>query len=129
MIDLEYTITKFDKENKLVVAVFADGGWAEVRLTNPLPKNITELEEIIKQFAPPKEAIEAKVAPDADLSYIDEVINKPRKCSRYVLRPEIPMIEEPVFDPELDAKLQAQEKAAFEAKVKALLVSLNVIPA
>lgn len=130
MIDLEYTITKFDKDINTVVVAFADGAWAEIRLSNPLPKDITELENIIKQFAPSKEAIESRTNPDADLSYIDQFISVPRSCPRLSLVPELlPEAPEIEVDPEIDIQLQAAEKIVFENRVKELLVALNVIPA
>jgi hypothetical protein len=129
MTDLEYTITKFDKELKYLVVTFTDNTWAEIRLSNPLPKNIEELEKIIKQFAAPKEAIEARLAPDADLSYIESLVMQPRTCERHTLMPEVTEVPEIEVDPELDEQLRAMEKVAFENKVKEILVSLNIIPA
>lgn len=81
----KYKITKFDSENKIVVVTFDDGSWAEIRLANPLPSNIEELEIIIKRYTAPKEVIEAKLSPSADLSYIDQLIDVERTAERFSL--------------------------------------------
>lgn len=125
MIDLKYTITKFDEEHKLVVVTFDDGGWAEIRLTNPLPKNIDELEDMIKRFAAPVEAIEALTSPDADLAYIAPLVGSERTTSRLRLRPE--QTESTEIDPAVEANMQMWEDQAFLNKVGEALVKFGVI--
>lgn len=90
----KYKITKFDKENKLLVVVYDDGHWAEIRLANPLPPNIEALEKIIKTYTAPKEVIEAQLAPSADLSYIDSLVDEERTAERFSLAP--PPMGEPI---------------------------------
>jgi hypothetical protein len=87
--ELKYKITKFDEANKVVVVTFEQDGWAEIRLTNPLPKNAEELEKIIKRFAAPVEAVEARTNPDADLSYINQLIDIEKTTLRYSLAPPV----------------------------------------
>jgi hypothetical protein len=81
--EFKYKITKFDNENKTIVVVFEDGHWAEIHLANPLPANIEELEKLIKQYTAPKEVIEAQLAPSADLSYIEPLIDIERTAERF----------------------------------------------
>lgn len=82
----KYKITKFDNENKTIVVVFDDGSWSEIRLTNPLPPTIEDLEKIIKQYTAPIEVIEAQQSPSADLSYIDSFVGVERSAERFSLR-------------------------------------------
>lgn len=88
--DFNYTITKFDEVNKTLVVTFEDGHWAEIRLANPLPKDISALEEIIKRRTAPIEAIQAQTNPDADLSYINSLVGNTRTAERYSLVPPAP---------------------------------------
>lgn len=125
MNELKYTITKFDAEQKLIDVVFADGNWAQIRLVVPLPKNVAELENIIKQFAAPVEALEAQASPDSDLSYIVPLVGNERTCERNRLTQA--NAGEPTLDPELDALLAAQEQAAFESRVKDVLNKLGLV--
>lgn len=126
MIDLKYTITKFDDVNKLVTVTFDDGGWAEIRLTNPLPKNIEDLENIIKQFSAPIEAIEAQNNPDTDLSYIqDQVgIEKITTRNRLTQDQENKQLE---VDPEVEANIRMWEDIQFQKKIGDALVKLGVL--
>jgi hypothetical protein len=131
MNELKYTITKFDQENKIVVVTFADGGWAEIGLTNPLPKNIEELEDVIKRFTSPVEALEARTNPDADLSYIDPLVGTERTTERLRLLkdPETtgPGTGALEIDPEAEANIRMWEDVAFQNKVGEALVKLGVI--
>lgn len=81
--EFKYKITKFDNENKLIVVVFDDGNWAEIRLTNPLPATVEDLEKIINKYTAPVEVIEARLAPSADLSYIESLIDVERTAERF----------------------------------------------
>lgn len=126
MSDLKYTITKFDNENKVLIVTFENEGWAELRLTNPLPKNIEELEKLIKQFAAPIEAVEAQTNPDVDLSYIDSLVGANQITSRFqLIQPKEP---EQTIDPETDAALKVWEDQKFQEKIKETLVKLGVLP-
>lgn len=130
MIDLKYKITKFDSENKVVVVTFEDGGWAELRLTNPLPKNVDELETIIRQFAAPVEAIEARTNPDTDISYIYDLVDVERTTTRHTLTPTPTATETatpPVIDPAVEANLKMWEDLNFQQKVGDALVKLGVL--
>lgn len=121
---LKYTITKFDEELKIVVVTFEGGGWAEIGLTTPLPKNIGELEEIIKRFTAPKEAIEAQINPDADLSYINAMVGVEKECERLILNQKQ---EEQIIDPQVEAQMKIWEEAQFQKKVAEALVALGVV--
>lgn len=125
VIKLKYKITKFDRENLTITAVFPEEKtWAEVRLANPLPKNVDELEDIIRRFASPREAIEARINPDSELSYIDPLIEVERECERYSLDPE--KIAQQI-DPEVEADILMWENGQFEQEVKEVLINLGVI--
>lgn len=123
MIDLKYTITKFDTETKVVTVTFEKDGWAEIRLTNPLPKNIGELESLIKQFAAPLEAVET---PDADLSYINAILGQEQSTARFSLTEDKASVSEPL-DPETEANIKMWEEIEFQKKVGAALVKLGVV--
>jgi len=77
-----YKITKFDAENKKVTVVFDDGNWTEIYLANPLPENIEQLEKLIRMYTPTVEIMQARIAPSADLSYIDQYVNVERTTNR-----------------------------------------------
>lgn len=125
MNELKYRITSFDKELKLLEVKFDDGSWAQIRLTTPLPKTLIELEEIIKQFSAPVEAIEAQVSPDADLSYISNIVGVERVCERQRLSQPATIVDTTI-DPEVEAALVAEEEAEFEARVTAILSKLGI---
>lgn len=133
MKNLTYTITSFDPVNKELRVEFEDGNWAGIRLTSPLPKDSLELEAIIKQFAAPIEAMEARLTPDADLTYIASMLNTPRHCERYSLKklsaPNVSIAtpEVPELDQELQAELAAQEQKDFEDRVKAVVTSMGLV--
>lgn len=136
MSTFKYTITKFDEENKLVVVTFDDGHWAELRLTNPLPKDIIELEHNIKRFTASKEAIEARLTPDADLSYINPLVGIEKECERFVMNPvnpagqtstEASKASEFELDPETEANLKMWETIEFQKQVGEALVALGVV--
>jgi transcriptional regulator with GAF, ATPase, and Fis domain len=86
MHELKYYITKFDEENKLIDVVFQDGNWAQIRLVKPFPSNIEELEQLIKTFASPVEVIEARQDTEADLSFINSLLNVEQTCERFSIK-------------------------------------------
>lgn len=124
--DLKYTISKFDSQNRVVTVIFENDGWAEIRLTNPLPQNIGELEKLIKQFAAPLEAVES---PDADLSYINALVGNEQTTTRLSLKKENDSsINQPLeLDPEVEANMRMWEDIEFEKKVGAALVKLGLV--
>lgn len=126
MSKVKYTVTKFDAQTKTAVVSFEDGNWAELRLVNPLPKNLQEFENIVKQFAAPKEAIEAQTNPDADLSYIESIIGVEKECDRLILYPSVNMPNEEL-DPEVEANMKMWEDVQFQQKVGQALVALGVV--
>ena len=127
MSNFKYTITKFDEQNKLVVVTFDDGAWAELRLTNPLPKDIISLEDQIKRFTAPKEAIEAQLNPDADLSYINSLVGVEKECERFSLNSNQAPGSPEAVDPETEANLVMWEQVQFQNKVGEALVALGVV--
>lgn len=80
--EFTYRITKFDSVNKLITVVFDDGHWADIVLANPLPENVEQLEKIIRMYTPTVEVMEARTAPSADLSYINELVEVERTTNR-----------------------------------------------
>lgn len=126
--NLTYTITKFDVENKILVVSFDDGGWAEIRLVTPLPKNIEELEKLIAQFSAPVEAIEAQQNPDADLSYIDSVIGVQRTCPRMSLfNNELLDSQITEIDPNSQANAEMWADVQFQKKVASALIKFGLL--
>jgi hypothetical protein len=124
--DLKYTISKFDIQKRVVTVTFENDGWAEIRLTNPLPQNIGELERIIKQYTAPLEAVES---PDADLSYINALVGNEQTTTRLSLKKENgSSSNQPLeLDPEVEANMRMWETIEFEKKVGAALVKLGVV--
>jgi hypothetical protein len=128
MIDLKYTITKFDNQTKTVTVTFEDGSWAEIRLSNPLPKNIDELEAIIRQYAAPVEAIEAQTMPDFDISYIEQLVGNERTTTRFQLNPPQEDTEPSSgLDPAVEENMKMWEEITFQKKVGEALVKLGVV--
>jgi hypothetical protein len=128
--DITYTIRSFDDVNKIVTVDFDDGSWASIGLMKPLPKDKLELEEAIKRYAKPKEAIEAKTNPDADLSYISSLIGISQTCERFSISIVKPIINKPTIekiDTETEANLAMWEKIQFEKKIGEALVNLGVV--
>jgi hypothetical protein len=80
---LQYKIEEFNKENKTLKVTFGDGTWAFIRLTSPLPESLSDLQEIIKKYAPTVEHMKAQSVTDADLSFIEESIGKQQVCERF----------------------------------------------
>lgn len=123
----KYTITKFDKENKTIVVTFDDNHWAEIRLVNPLPKTLQDLENIIKQFTAPLEAIEAQINPDADLTYIDSAVGIEKECDRLKLNNKQPETPPKKLDSEVEANMEMWADIQFQQKVGDALVALGVL--
>lgn len=118
----KYKITKFDAENNFVVVVFEDGAWAEIKLANPLPANIEDLEKIISMYTAPKEAIEAQIAPTADLSYINSFVEVERTANRFSLKGGL----DQNVDPEALENAKMWQDLDFEKRVAAVLVKFGI---
>lgn len=125
MNNLKYTITKFDETLKFIDVTFDDGTWAQIRLAVPLPKNIDELEGVIRRFAAPVEAIKAQTEPDADLSYINPLIGSERTTARFSLG--IQTATDEGLDPETEANLRMWEDVQFRRKVGDALVQFGIM--
>lgn len=121
---LKYKITKFDNQLKIVDVSFDDGTWAQLRLSNPLPKNQQDLEMLIKDYAAPIEAIQAQQSPDADLSYIENLVDKEFETTRKSLfNPEVTMN----IDEETLANSQMWEEIQFKKQVGKVLVEFGLL--
>jgi len=124
MTTLKYRIQSYDEAMKTLDVMYDDNTWARIGLSNPVPKNVEELELLIKQFAASVEEAEARTAPDADLSYIKALVGEQRETSRKTLTTK----QEPV-DPIVAAIAEAAEKEQFKKQIKEALVELGVISA
>jgi len=123
MNELTYVITKFDETTKTIDVSFGDNSWARLNLKNPLPKNKEELDFLIKDFAEPIEAIQARQAPDADLSYISAMVNQTQTTARKsVAIPEVPEI-----DPEVLANSEMWEQTQFKKQIGDVLVEFGLL--
>lgn len=126
-----YTIKGFDATTKVLEVEFADGGTAHIQLRAPLPTNKEELEDIIKTYTAPLEAIEARTA-EVDLSYISSLIDRPQECERFSYRAkkeQYKQSETPAaLDPEAEAILVKAEQEAFAKRVREVLIDLNLLP-
>jgi hypothetical protein len=125
MNELKYIITKFDDQLKIVDVTFDDGSWAQIKLTNPLPKDQIELENIIKQFASPVEAIAAQISPDADLSYISPLVGTEYTTTRKSLINSESLLQE--LDPEVIANSEMWEQIQFKKQIGDVLVEFGII--
>ena len=85
--DFKYKITKFDSENKLVVVVYEDESWAEIRLVEPLPATLEELDKIVSLHTAPVEVMEARQNVTADLSFIQNAVDTERTTERFRINP------------------------------------------
>ena len=113
MSDLKYTITKWDPVNKILDVVFADNGWANIHLREPIPSNQEDLEKIIKQFASPIEVIKARADTTVDLSYIDPLVGNQYTTTRFsVNNPDVSIA--PPNMPVQPTPQQMQEYAEFQ---------------
>lgn len=123
MNELKYTVSNFDAASTTISVDFDDGTWAQIRLTKPLPKNKEELENLIKQFAAPVEAIQAIADPDADLSYINDLVGVQGTTTRKSLSIQ----ESPALDDEVGVALELEEQAQFKEKIVSVLRDLGVV--
>lgn len=89
----QYTIREFNKDTKVITVDFADGAWAEIQLAYPLPKNLEELETLIKQFTPSMEIMTARADTATDLSFIDANIGVEKECMRSFSTLEMPELQ------------------------------------
>lgn len=126
MSQLTYTITEFNSETKQLKVEFLEDGWAIIQLANPLPANKAELELIIKQYALSKEAKDAQLTPNADISYIANLVGVQSTCDRLQINTTTPTVE--VNEEALDLLEQAENKK-FKDKLIAELISLGVLNA
>lgn len=124
MSDLEYTITKFDTGTKVLDVDFNDGSWARIQLSTPLPKNQTELENIIRDFAPSVEVIQAQTEPDADISFIETLVGNKYSTARKKLTTTE---EQQVVDEETEANALHWEQVQFKKQIADVLIELGVI--
>ena len=90
MSTFQYTITKFNNATKTLDVSFGiDGGYAKINLMAPLPKNVVELEAIIKQYVLPQEYIDAINSP-VDMSYVTPLVGNTRQCERRSINSGVP---------------------------------------
>jgi hypothetical protein len=85
--DFKYKITKFDNENKLVVVVYEDDSWAEIRLVEPFPATLEEFDRIVSLHTAPVEVMEARQNTTADLSFIENAVDSERTSKRFKINP------------------------------------------
>lgn len=131
MSDLNYTITNWDTENKILDVVFADNGWANIHLREPLPSNQQELEKIIRQFAAPIEAIEARTNPSVDLGYIAGLVGKQYTTTRFSVmnpEPDVGMSDpNPAQTAERMQKMAQFQKLSMQKEMGDFLVAQNLL--
>jgi hypothetical protein len=135
MSDLNYTITRWDPSNKILDVVFADNGWANIHLREPLPTNQEELEKIIRQFASPIEVIRARQDTSVDLSYIDSLVGTPYTTTRFsVNNPDTAMSTASNMIPARPGpvdmqKMQEYQQLLMQKSMGDFLVAQNLLPA
>ena len=121
---LKYKITKFDTQLKMIDVSFDDGTWAQLRLSNPLPKNQQDLENLIRDYAAPIEAIQAQQNPDADLSYIENLVDKEFETTRKSLSAPKAVMN---IDEEALAESEMWEELQFKKQVGKVLVEFGLL--
>lgn len=90
MSTFQYTITKFDNVAKTLDVDFGMGnGYAKITLMDPLPKDVNELELIIKQYVLPQQYIDALNSP-VDMSYVTPLVGHTRQCERRSIQTSSP---------------------------------------
>ena len=82
MTTLNYTIRKFDTDNKIVTVDYDDGSWAQIQLKTPLPADRSQLDAIIKQYAASHETVVARIE-TVDLSFIDQLVGVAQTTTRF----------------------------------------------
>jgi hypothetical protein len=118
---LNYTITEFDDTNKLVSVIFGDGSWAKIRLAAPLPQTIEALDDIVKQYAPAVEHLQA-AQENTDLSFITAAVGVAREVERLVLGGRTtPAAQLEAEAEEAAAKMAEAEEARLRAFILAVL--------
>lgn len=131
MSDLQYTITRWDPVNKILDVVFADNGWANIHLREPLPTNQQELEKIIKQFASPIEVIAARQDTSIDLGYIQSLVGNQYTTTRFsVNNPDVAMTTPAGRASPTPAdmqKMQEYQKLLMQKEFGDFLVSQNLL--
>lgn len=129
MSNINYTITRFDKDTMSITVNFVDGVETTIRLVNPLPANIEALNQIIKTRVAPVESFVDR-SENVDLGFITDIIGVEQTTSRMYLTPPLPEVQETQLPPvDEDAKTNAEMWAnvGFEQRVAAALVSLGVL--
>jgi hypothetical protein len=80
----KYKITQWNADLNLMTVTFEDGGWANITIIKPYPKNLQELDKIVRTFSTPKEVIEAQQADDqTDLMWIANSVGIEREAERF----------------------------------------------
>lgn len=80
----KYKITQWNAEQNLMTVTFEEGGWANITIMKPYPKNLQELDKIVRTFSTPKEVIEARQAEDqTDLQWIANSVGIEREAERF----------------------------------------------
>lgn len=80
---VKYTIESYDSSARRIAVSFNDGSSANIQLTDPLPVDKEDLEEIIEKYTIPLELLAAKV-PTGDLSFIEEMVGVEGEIDRNI---------------------------------------------
>jgi hypothetical protein len=85
--EFKYKVTKFNLAEKLLTVVFEDGGWAEIRLVEPFPASMQDVDKIVAEYTASIDDMEAKLNTTADLSFIESAIDVERTGQRRRINP------------------------------------------
>lgn len=129
-ITIRYRIREYDPAQRILIVDFDDGGWADIRLQEPLPTTIEELDELIAERTDHVEHIEARARPFDD-SLVSKLVGKtrtaPRCSSEAKLRKEIARLklnaEEPAPAPL--AAVDDQERAWIAGIVREVVTAMK----
>jgi len=131
---VSFTIKDFNFAERQLDIVYSDGNWAKIQLKAPLPKNQEDLENIVKQFCPPLEVVQAKQS-DVDLSFINDLVGKSITISRHSLdgstvTPDGRIVNKPIEvmpDAETMAQIQKNQEIQNKHGFAQMLVDLGVL--
>jgi len=80
----KYKITQWDASRQVLTVEFADGGWTAITMMQPYPKNLQDVDKIVRAYSIPKEIIEAHAgAGKEELEWLNNAVGAEREAERF----------------------------------------------
>jgi hypothetical protein len=80
----KYKITHYDNERQTLTVELADGGWANITIAQPYPKNLQDVDKIVRAYSIPKEIIEARTGTGKEeLDWLNNAVGVEREAERF----------------------------------------------